>query len=209
MTDRSPQELAAYLAAVFQRRSCPPPDELGEYQLGLLGRRSTARVSRHLREGCPHCRHELAQLRVFLGELAPEPKPAPAEAALERVHVAVGRLVSGGRDLLQTALPGWEPAYAGLRGGGEEPVVYSAEESQVIIDPRPDADAPERRVLTGLVSGVDPVDFTAYAWRGGELIAAAPLDEVGSFVMPGMERGDYELLLAGPSRLIYIEELKF
>ena len=207
MTNLSPQELAAYLAEVFRRRSCPPADELGEYQLGLLSSRRTARVSSHLREGCPHCRHELAQLRSFLGELAPEPKAAPAEAALDRVHVAIARLVSGGRDLLRTALPGWEPAYAGVRGGGEEPALYEAGQAWVIAEPQPDAGAPGRRVLTGLVAGVDPADFTAYVWQDGELIAAAPHDEGGNFVVTDLARGGYELLLAGPDREIYIEEL--
>jgi hypothetical protein len=209
MTDLSPHELAATLAAAFHRRSCPPPDELGEYQLALLSRRRTARVTRHLREGCPHCRHELAQLRVFLGDLAPEPEPAPAEAAVERVRVAVGRLVSGARELLQPPQPAWAPAYAGVRGGVEEPAVYKAEEVQIIAGAQPDAAAPDRGGLNGLVVGVDPAGFTAYLWQDGELIAAAPIDEVGNFVVPDLARGGYELLLAGPDLEIYIKELKF
>jgi hypothetical protein len=207
MTDLSPQELAAYLAALFRRRACPPPQVLGDYQLGHLGRSDAARVTRHLREGCPHCRHELAQMVLFLGELAPTANLSPAEATLDRVRVTVARLVSGAGDLLRPALPGWEPACAGVRGGEEEPAIYEAGESQVIVDHPPDPAAPDRDTLIGLAAGVDPEGVIVYVWLGGELIAAAPLEEGGNFVIPGMDRGRYELLLADPDRIIYIEEL--
>jgi anti-sigma factor RsiW len=207
MTRPTPEEMEAYLAAALYRRSCPSPDELGEYQLGLLDRNRTAAITRHLSE-CPHCARELAQLQRFLlDDLAPEAEPSPVEAALERVQVAVGRLVGGARNLLRPPEPAFAPVYAGVRGGGGEPAMYDAEGVQVIASAAADNQTPDRSTLIGLVAGLDPAGFTAYLWRDGALTASEPLDEGGNFVVHGLERGSYELVLSGPGREIYIEEL--
>ncbi|RME44392.1 MAG: hypothetical protein D6791_13280, partial [Chloroflexi bacterium] len=103
------------LTARLYRITCPPPEELGEYHLGMLPREQMAAVARHLDE-CPYCTQEVAQLREYLSELAPALELRPIERARERVKVLVARLVDRG---LGPALPGQPapaPAYAGIRG---------------------------------------------------------------------------------------------
>jgi hypothetical protein len=196
------------LAAAAYRRSCPTPQELGEYQLGLVERRLAAGITHHLEEDrCPHCAREIALLQSFLGDLAPEAGPGPVEAAVERVHVAIGRLVSGARNLFRPAQPGFEPAYAGVRGGGGEPAVFEAEGVRVVVDAQQDAGATDRFILLGLITGVDPAGWTAHLWQGGRLIAAVPVDEGGNLTVSDLAPGGYELVLSGPGQEIYIEEL--
>jgi anti-sigma factor RsiW len=206
MTRPKSEELEAYLAAAFYRRSCPSPDELGEYQLGLLDRKRTAAITRHLAE-CPHCARELAQLRSFLGDLAPEPQLDQVEVARERVRVVVARLVGGARDLLRPQQSAFEPIPVGVRGSDEGPARYEAEDVEIIASPQPNAEEPDRLTLHCLVAGIDPAGWTAHLWQSGALVAVASIDEVGNFSVSGLAPGSCELVLAGPDREIYIEEL--
>jgi hypothetical protein len=198
------QRMEALLTAAAYRRSCPSPDDLGEYLLGLQGRKQAAGISQHLRE-CKHCAHELAQLQLFLGDLAPSPEPSPLEEAIEQVRVVVARLISGASGQFLALQPA--PAMAGLRG--EEPAarVFAAEDAQIIVGVQPAAEAPDRLVLLGLITGVDPAGYSVHVWQGGRLIASVPVDEVGNFIVSDLAPGGHELVLSGAVQEIYIEEL--
>ena len=203
------ERMEARLAAALYRHACPSPDQLGEYYLGLLNRRQTARIGRHLRSlRCPYCAYELAQLGSFLGELAPESRPSPAESVVGRIRVVVARLVSGVRDSLQAPLPALAPALAGVRGGKPRASVYGAGDVQVSVGTEPGTGAPDRLDLLGLVTGIDPAGSSAHLWQGDQLITTVPLDEGGNFVAPDLAPGSYKLLINGPGQQItYIEEL--
>jgi anti-sigma factor RsiW len=191
------------MTAQLYRITCPTPTELGEYHLGVLPVDQIEAVSAHLAE-CPHCRREIAQLKDYLAELELAPGPDLVEQVVEHVRVLVARLVSGG----PLGRPALAPAYAGLRGGEQEPLVYQAEEIQVMLDIQEDADRPDRRSLLGLVVGLGaPQGFQAHLWASEQLLATAPVDELGSFVLSNLMRGRYELMLSGPKTGIHIQDL--
>jgi hypothetical protein len=205
------QRMEALVAAGLYRRSCPPADELGEYHLGLLGRKRAAEITRHLQQRCPYCRRELALLQSFLGDLAPEPQPGGAEAAQERLRVTVARLVRGARELLRPPQPGFEPVYAGVRGQGGAQTEFEAGNVRVVAGAEQDADALDRVVLLGLTTGAELEGATVRLWQRIDqdttLVATVPLDEAGNFSASGLERGKYELMLGGSDWEIYIGEL--
>jgi anti-sigma factor RsiW len=186
------------------RITCPEPTELGEYHLGILPAEQAEAVTRHLDE-CPHCRREVAQLAEYLAELEPSPSLDLVDQVRENVRVLVARLVSGG-PLGQPALA---PAYAGLRGGGPEPLIYQAQEIQVMLEIQEDADRPDHRTLLGLVVGLGTSQgFQAHLWASEQLLATAPVDELGNFVLSNLIRGRYELMLSGPKTGIHIQDLE-
>jgi hypothetical protein len=197
----------ARLTAAFYRSACPSPMELGEYRLGALGRRRAQAITRHVTE-CPHCARELAQLQSFLADLAPAPVQGPLAQASDRIRVLVARLAGGARDALAAPLPPLAPAYAGVRGEVAGPAIYEAEDAQVLLDAQPSGAAAGRFELLGLLTGVDPARFTVNLWRDGALTATLPVDEGGNFIFSDLVPGAYELVVRGPDREIYIEELK-
>lgn len=199
--------MEARLRAGLYRRACPSASELGEYRLGMLARREAAAIAQHL-AGCPHCAREVARLESFLGDLAPSPEPSAAVRALDQMRVLVARLVGGARGALSAPVPALAPAYAGLRGTEQEAAVYEAEGVQVAIGVQPDAGASGRQSLLGLVTGVDPRQFTAALWQGGRLVAMVPLDDGGNFLIPDVAPAVYELVLSAEGQEIYIEELR-
>jgi hypothetical protein len=92
--------LERQLKAVLQRE-CPPPHDLGEYDMGLLPPSAMMVIDEHVRS-CPHCQAELQVLHQFLQSA----EPTAVTALIERV-------VEWGKDLLSGAGHG---ALAGVRG---------------------------------------------------------------------------------------------
>src|SRR6266498_2647150 len=70
------------------RVTCPTPVELGDYHLGLLPAPQVLVIAQHVRE-CPLCRREVADLKNFLDDLAPE------ISLLGAARVLIARLISG------------------------------------------------------------------------------------------------------------------
>jgi hypothetical protein len=190
------------LTAQLYRLTCPSSMELGEYHLGILARDRVGAVARHLSE-CPHCTREVAELKEYLGELAPDLEFSP----LERVRVLVAQLVHGRRDPGRPGMPALTPAYAGLRGAEEEPRLYQAEDIQVVIEVQQDAEQRDRKVLLGLVIGTNISELKAHLWQANQHIITASVDELGNFVIPNLAPGSYELILSGPSIEIHAQDL--
>ena len=188
-------------------RTCPSPEELGEYHLGVLPRDRAAAVARHLAE-CPHCTREVYQLKGYLAQMAPTLEPGPLEAVREQVRVLVARLVSGRPGDSPLKRPALAPAYAGVRGKGEELLVYQAGAIQVVIEIRMDVDQPDRLILLGLVTEIEGHELEAHLWQAGQHTTTVPVDELGNFVIPGIAPGSYELILSSPEMEIRIEALK-
>ena len=195
------------LTAQLFRITCPAPEELGEYHFGLLPQKQAADVGRHLAI-CPRCAQEIAQLEVYLSELAPALEFSRLERIEERVRVLVARLVrpgagaQGGQSLLA-------PVPAGIRGEEAGPYIYQADGVQVALDVQTDTEQPERKEILGLITGLDdPQQLEVSVWQAGELHATAPVDELGNFVVAGLAPATYELIVSGPEVEIHIQEVR-
>ncbi len=137
--------LQGRLTSRLYRLACPSSIDLGEYHLGLLGQEQAGAISLHLAE-CPHCAHEVAQLRAYLKDLAPDVEIG----ALERARILVAELVRGVQDLGPSPALAPSPAFAGLRGDGDGgPLVYQAEEYQIVVEIQRDAQRQEAFQLAG------------------------------------------------------------
>jgi anti-sigma factor RsiW len=193
--------LQGRLAETLYRVACPPSERLGEYHLGMLDAGRAASIAQHLQE-CPLCRRELAQLRGFLEELAPQVQLGTRE----RLQIWIAQL---GRKVDEAfpSRPSPAPAYASVRGGEEAPAVYLAGDAQVTLEVQEDASAPGRRVLLGLLTGIETGGWNAHLWQAEARLATSPVDELGNFVLPGLLPGEYELIVGGVGAEIHIQDL--
>jgi hypothetical protein len=148
---------------------------------------------------------EIAQLKDYLGELAPDLEET---SPFEGVKVLIAKLIAGARDMARPAQLTPAPAYAGLRGEEEGPYLYQAGEAQVAIEFRYDVEQQDRKVLLGLVMGVHTRELKAHLWRDDEPLTEVSVDELGNFVIPGLEPAKYELILSGPETEIHIQTLQ-
>ena len=197
------EELARWQQALtvrLYRHECPSALALGEYHLGLLPPHEAAGVKAHL-AACPHCRREVAELDAYLGGLQPSVASHLLDGTVERVRLVIARLLS-------PPGPAFSPAYAGVRGEEQAPALYEAEEMQVAIEIEDDIEVPGRKVILGLVIGAEPPGGEALLWQTGQPVAAAPVDELGNFVIPGIAAGIYDLIVTGPQIEMHIEKLE-
>lgn len=196
------------LTARLYRFNCPSPTELGEYQLGILRDEQAVAVAQHLAE-CPRCGRELSQLQGYLTELRPTLELSRLERARERARILVARLVSGGGMGRAGRPPSLVPAYSGIRGEEGEPIIYEADEVQVVVEIQEDPDQPGHKTVLGLVVGVDdPHEVEVHLWRDDQRVATGPMDETSNFVIPNLAPGHYELILSGPEVEIHIQDLE-
>lgn len=191
------------LTAQLLRVTCPSPERLGEYHLGLLSRARSDAIAQHLAV-CVRCADEVAQLAGYLEALTPSLELSRLEQVQDRVSVLIGRLTVAGEPY-----GGLTPALAGIRGTDEAPLLYQADGVQLIVDVQEDADQPERRAIFGLVAGVDDAaGLEAHLWRQDRPITTAPVDELGNFVISGLERGHYDLIISGPAVELHVRALE-
>ena len=197
------------LTAELYRLACPSTVELGEYHLGVLLPEQAEAVARHVAE-CPHCSRELAQLEGYLAELAPALEPGPLERAREQIRVLIARLLDRNSGRGPFGQPAMAPAYAGLRGGEKEPHLYQAGDIRIAVEFEDDPEQQGRKVLLGLVTGMDLEGARVYLWQADRLIHMASLDDAGNFVCTGLIGGDYELILTDMEGEleIHIQELQ-
>ncbi|MFQ5343803.1 MAG: hypothetical protein ACE5F6_19845 [Anaerolineae bacterium] len=195
------------LTARLFRVACPPPEDLGEYHLALLPQEQAAAVTRHLAI-CPRCAQEVAQLEVYLRELAPALEFSRLERIEERVRVLVARLLQAGEGR-EGGQPLLAPAPAGIRGEEAGPYIYQADGVQVVLDVQADAEQPDRQVILGLVTGLDdPQELAVSVWQAGEHRETTPVDELGNFVVAGLTPATYELIVSGPEVEIHIQDVE-
>lgn len=199
---RSLAHLQARLTAGLYRAACPSPLELGEYHLGALPRQQAAAVSRHLAE-CPHCSREVAQLKGYLGELAPELE----SSAVERIKVLVAQLMSAAGEGGRLAGATLAPAYVGVRGEEAGPRLYQAGEAQIAINVQLDSKQPDRKTILGLITGIETTALQVDLFRAGDPVAHVAVDELGNFVVAGLAPATYELTISGSEAEIHIQEL--
>lgn len=200
--------LESTLKARLYRADCPSSLALGEYQMGLLSAQEALAVAQHL-AGCPACRREVSQLEHFLVQGLPAADEA-VPSLRQRVRVLVARLVSSGRAVggRLAPQPALAPALAGLRGDDPEPMVFAADGLQIILEVEPDREQAGFLSLVGLVVGLESADGAEVTlWRDGQRLAGAAVDALGNFVLPGLARGSYQLILAAPDLEVHVEEL--
>src|SRR3990172_7241112 len=89
------------------------------------------------------------------------------------------------------------PAFAGLRGEGEEPFIYQADDVQIVIEVQDDVEQIGLKMLLGLVTELKSKGFIMQASQEGQLIASSSIDENGNFLIAHLAPGLYELTLLG------------
>ncbi len=160
------------------RFACPTPQELGDYEAGLLPAMMRTQVAAHI-TGCPLCLTEVQTLRAFLAD-----EPAPAAAGL-------GARV---RSVIASLLPA-PPPLAGLRGASASATrLYQAGDITVALDVTPVIHG--KAALTGLLwrEDTEPGTFAGSAvmlLTGDTLTQTATLDELGNFAFDDLGPGTY------------------
>jgi hypothetical protein len=95
-----------------------------------------------------------------------------------------------------------------------EPLVYQADEIQIILEIEPDDDRPDRKTIFGLVMGLDrspggkKPGFAVQLKRGLGQVASAVVDELGNFALSGVIPGEYELVLTGPGLEMHVPPIQ-
>jgi hypothetical protein len=143
----------------------------------------------------------VAQLRSYLAELA----PTVEFSSLERVKVLIASLAGGGRGEEGVSQPAFAPAFAGIRGEQEAPSIYQFDGGQIAIEVQDDAEQPDRKVILGLITGLDTRGITAHLWQGGQHVTTVPVDESGNFVIAHLTPGEYELILSSAEVEVHIQ----
>lgn len=192
------EQLAAMenrIATLLYRAACPLPETLRDYHFDLLSRAEAADVRTHLAK-CPHCTREMVTLHDYLA-VAPRPaEPSTLERVTDRLRVLVAELVQPGASDLT-------PAFA-VRGDEEDTRIYEVEEVRIVLDILDDPVRSDQKTLEGTVIGIEVAGLQAHLWRDDQLIAAVPVDDTGSFVMPHVAPGSYELILSRPTTVVRI-----
>lgn len=164
---------------------CPAPQELGEYELGLLEPAARASVAAHL-DSCGRCREELADLRALTGAPEPETRPAPRPAPL---RARLG-------ELFARLLPAPAAPALALRGAASRTLTAEVGDLTVMLDLSPDG--PGVQIEGQLLS--DTLD----SWLGalvelrqdGALQSAALVDEFGGFSFGPLPHAPGELRIS-------------
>jgi len=177
------------------RVNCPTPLNLGDYHLGYLPDPQELIIARHLQE-CVLCQREVAYLEEYLRE----------SGLLMSVKILVARLL-GGKEADQGQDFSSPPVFAGLRGEGEEPFIYQADNIRIVIEVQDDVEQMGLKTLLGLVTGLETNDFTIQVSQGDKVIATASVDEIGNFFISHLSPGHYKLILAGPNMEIHVQSL--
>lgn len=177
--------LEQQLSRRLYRWDCPPPQQLTDFQLGLLDAGPAADISAHV-AGCARCQPELAALQAFLAdELAgnvapPERKPRP-----------------GWRDMVAQLLPP-VPAPA-LRGEARAPFIAQAGDVLILLDAHAAGEATFR--LVGQLASPDPAHWAGalvQLWHAGTLTHTAIVDELANFQLAAVRPGRLELRITPP-----------
>ena len=181
------------LFKLLYRAECPPSLELGEYRLGLLDKTRQRALASHLSE-CQHCSEELARLDGYFTALQPQEAAAPSltERLNTGVRVLLAELLGGPRHVLA------------VRGDDAAPVLYSAAEIQVALDPQPDPEQPNAYALAGLITGADTTSWQANLWRGNQLLATVAVDDTGNFQFGNLASGNYQIIISGNQTEVHL-----
>lgn len=189
------------------RANCPPSMELGEYHLGITPTATSTAIRQHLSE-CPYCSQELTQLASYMDQPDPFLRSDPLAAVKRKVKFLVARLTSGPTVPSHSGSPAFAPALAGLRGSLDSPLIYEADDIQVMLEVQDDAALADRKAVMGLIVGIGELEgLHAEMWHEGEHTDSVPVDEMGNFAFNGLIPADYDLYISGDDLDVQIESL--
>ncbi|MEA3334466.1 MAG: hypothetical protein U9R25_01050 [Chloroflexota bacterium] len=196
-----------HLEGILFRAECPSSIELGEFHASLLPANQAAEISTHV-ASCPHCALELVQLERFLIDTEPREQSDFVGPIKERVQVLIAKLAGNLSQGLQS--PAFAPAFAGVRGAGDTPMVYDVTgEMQIVLDLQASGESPGSLDVLGLVTGLgQPVETQAHLWQEGQWIAAANVDDLGNFLFASVSPAQYDIILSAPALEVHIQELE-
>jgi anti-sigma factor RsiW len=229
-------QLAAYqrmdhrLKQNLYRWNCPPSQQLGEYQLGLLSPQEAAEVQNHL-ASCPLCMAELTALATFLAN-----DPMLVESPMPQVRVAVRpagnnhhsvqevkraidqareQVQAGVRRIIATLVPS-QPRLAFQRDVASEklawPRRYVAEDMNISLQVESELGRKDGVQLIGFVTRKDAA-LDAFQGMAVRLIASPQMvymqkiDELGNFVFSAIAPATYTLELDMPEGTVVIDQL--
>ena len=183
------RQLEAELRRNLYRWDCPSPQQLGNYFLNRLSTPDADAVARHLTV-CPHCQAELKTLQTFMElEVRPEAQP-PVSSIPARVKRTLLRptpqpnvVVRGGSDLFNQTV-----------SGVDFTLFLEAQRHNVGV------------TLNGQVVALDPQEQSM--WIGAlievvqdqQLQATGVLDEMGEFLLTGLQSGAAEIRITNPTK---------
>lgn len=187
-----PTEL--WLHRTLYRVDCPPPQQLGEWNLQLLDPDAALGVAQHVRD-CDMCQQELDLWRAY----ARQPI-GPAPGVVETVRRVLAQLVP----------PIAAPAPGRLRGSSSAPSVQVYEVDEVTITV---GHGQTPNDIIGLVLATEhaPEDLVGQPVRlltadGRTQVTA--LDDIGNFNFDHVAPGQATLEVELPTATIVIEELR-
>ncbi len=193
------------LTRALFRVNCPDPIELGEYKLKMVSRERVSFIKQHLAE-CPLCAREMFQLKEYLARVRSDIELDALTRARERVKVIVARLLPAPETKHRTGLG--EPAFAGLRGSEEGPLIYQAGDIELAIEVSAESERPEQMMIAGLITGLkDPDTAMVHLWQAGEHVRTIQVSELGNFEIAELLPGSYELMVGDSEIEIHIQDL--
>jgi hypothetical protein len=97
----------------------------------------------------------------------------------------------------------------GIRGGDEGPRIYQVDGVQLALEIQDDAGSPGRKVVLGLVTGLDSTGLRVTLRQADQIVATTSVDNVGNFAFAQLNPGNYQLILTRPEVEIHVESLEF
>ncbi len=183
------------------RQSCPAPQRLGEYSIGLLPQPERQTVTAHLL-GCAWCQQENESLLAWL---APD-VPALNVSAVSHLRRVAASLLSGPKS--------GNYGLAGVRGSSDGwPAVYQAEDITVTLTFQPAANLRSEYMLIGMVQSMSnpPVSLEGVKLtflRQGTAFAVEQVDDLGNFLFEGLAAAlPFELELSLADKVVELNDL--
>jgi hypothetical protein len=164
------------------RVTCPSPQELGEYQLGLLSAPQVLVIAQHVRD-CPLCRRELAELDEFLAD-------EPSEAGfLGSMKVLIARLLNNAEGLSA-------PPAVALRGEVKAPLTFEADGLVITLEVDPGQNG--QISLLGQLAAEDQDQWTGAEVRlkqADSTQLTTSMDDLGAFRFEGVPAGAIRIII--------------
>lgn len=194
---RSLAETQRSFRTVLRRFDCPCPQQIGEYELGLVDPEQRQQLAAHVVD-CPRCTEELATMRAFLADrrdLEPRSSRSP--------FVVIAELLA----------PRTQLAMAGFRGSeDDQDLAYRAGEVTITVGPGLGSRV-GRWSVVGLIlseSGELEADDAAeiQLTQADDTVATTNVDDLGNFVFDDVRAGRYGLRLLLADRTIVVENVR-
>lgn len=170
-------------------RQCPSPHDLGEFELKLLGSVEMMTIQSHV-DDCPHCQHELQELRHFLIHAEPPLIAAVADWIVEWA---------------QGLMQGRQAGLAGVRGAEGRVRTFQVGELllSITLQERPDG----LRDVLALIMRADGEQVESGKMTlvlEGEADRVAAVDDGGNAVLTGIPPHGCDLVIEAEGQRVRI-----